>query len=227
MASTRLIADGGGGHLRVGFTPAASFEVLPWLIRTFNKARPDIFVAPTYRETAGQIPDLLTGQLDFGLLRLPVHTRRLATLVLASEGVVAAIPREHRLAGCLPVTLEDLAEEDFIHYAPVAGVEFQEHVAGYCNRAGFKPRVVFEAQHTYSILTMVAAGVGIAILPEWASRTSHPEIIFSPLNQIPALVDLALAWVAETPSNPMQAFIDVAHGFSSRSSQSAIAGASL
>jgi DNA-binding transcriptional LysR family regulator len=216
VASTRLVADGGGGHLRVGFTPAASFEVLPWLIRTFNKVRPDIFISPHYKETAGQISDLLVGRLDFGLLRLPVHTRRLATLVLGSEGVVAALPREHRLAACVPVTLEDLAGEDFIHYAALPGVAFQEHVAGYCNRAGFKPRVVFEAQDTYSILTMVAAGTGIAILPEWATRVEHPEITFSRLDQIPPIVDLALAWVAETPSASMQAFIDVAESYSSR-----------
>lgn len=214
IASTRLVAEGGGGNLRVGFTPAASFHVLPRLIRAFKTVRRDTFIAPIYRETAGQIPELLTGQLDFGLLRLPVHTRRLSTLVLASEGVVATIPQRHRLAGSSSVTLEDLAGEDFIHYTPVAGVAFQEHVSGYCNRAGFKPRVVFEVQDTYSILTLVAAGLGIAILPEWVSRVSHPEVRFSRLDQIPPIVDLALAWVTGMPSASMQAFIDVAQSLS-------------
>ncbi|HWK66344.1 MAG TPA: LysR substrate-binding domain-containing protein [Rhizobiaceae bacterium] len=216
VASTRLVAAGRSGHLRIGFTPAASFEVLPWLLRTFHESRPDVFVAPVYGETGSQISDLLVGQLDFGLLRLPVHTRRLSTLALSSERVVAAIPRRHNLAGRVPMMLEDLAGEDFIQYAPLPGVEFQEHVQGYLHRAGFKPRVVFEAQDTYSMLAMVAAGLGIAILPEWVSRLMQPEIVFSPLAQIPAVVDLALAWVAEAPSSHMQAFIDIAASFSKK-----------
>ena len=64
------------------------------------------------------------------------------------------------------------------------------------------------------MLVMVAAGPGVAILPEWVSRLAQTENVFSPLGQIPAVVDLALAWVAEAPPRHMQGFIEVAESFS-------------
>lgn len=206
VTCTRLFADGRSGRLRLGFTPAAVFEVLPSILAEFRKRNPDVGLALSYRETALQIQELVEGRLDLGFLRPPVHTQRLSTLALSREAVVVAVPRNHSLATKAPLRLEHLADQDFVHFAPVLGVEFQEHAARYCHRAGFKPRVVFEASDTYSILAMVAAGFGVAILPDWVRKASHPRVVFKTLREIPPLADLALAWVPENRSPAILSF---------------------
>lgn len=209
VTSTRLFADGRSGRIRLGFTPSAGFEVLPAILQDFRRRNPDVGLALTYKETAHQVQELVDGRLDLGFLRPPVHTQRLSTLALSREGVVAAIPRHHPLAAAASLRLEHLADWDFVHFAPVLGVEFQEHVFHYCHRAGFRPRVVFEAADTYSILAMVAAGFGVAIVPEWVRKGSHPRIVFKALREIPPLVDLALAWVPRNSSPAILSFRSV------------------
>jgi DNA-binding transcriptional LysR family regulator len=206
VACTRLFADGRAGRLRIGFTPAAAFEVLPSILSEFRRNNPDVGLALSYKDTALQIQDLVDGRLDLGFLRLPVHTRRLATLTVAREGVVAAVPRNHPLATRASLLLEDLADHEFIQFASVPGVDFQEHVVSYCGRAGFRPRVAFEASDTHSILAMVAAGFGVAILPEWVRKASYSRIVFKSLQEIPPLVDLALAWIPQNRSPAIQSF---------------------
>jgi len=213
VATTKLVAEGRAGRLNIGFTPAAAFNVLPRLLRDLRKAHPSLAVSLSYKETAPQIRELVEGRLHFGFLRLPVHTRRLNTLVLAREGVVAALPIDHRLSARTPLRLEDLAGETFIQYQPILGVDFQEHVVSYCNRAGFSPRAAQEVSDTPSAIAMVAAGFGVAILPGWVQQASHPSVVFRGLPEIPPVVDLAIAWLAEAPSPAMQSFLDVVDGF--------------
>jgi DNA-binding transcriptional LysR family regulator len=176
----------------------------------FHRELPAVGIVLTYKETAGQIPDLVEGRLDFGFLRLPVNTRRLSTLILAREAVVAAIPRDHTLARRPKLRLEDFADAAFIQFSQVPGVEFQDRISAYCSRAGFRPRAAFEAADTYSILAMVAAGFGVAIVPDWVQQPRHPRIVFRPLPEIPPLVDLALAWVSAAEGPIAQRFIEIA-----------------
>jgi DNA-binding transcriptional LysR family regulator len=200
VISTRKTSDKRRGHLNIGFTGTVQRDLLPSILETFRRSHPEIDISLSYGGTALQVEKLLDGRLEFGFLRLPIHTRRLNTLTIAKEGVVVALPKRHRLASYPNVYLEDLAGEEFIGFAPVLGVDYQEQVMGICQRAGFTPNIIIEATDTPSITTMVAAGFGIAILPAYVAHRLHPRVVHKQLSEIPPLVDIAMAWQAKGTS---------------------------
>ena len=206
---TRRSAEGQRGQLSIGFTAPASHRILPAVLGEFRRLYPDVDITLTYDGTAGQVQRLVEGRIHFGFLRLPIQTRRLNTLTLAREGLVVAMPREHLLSSRVPLLLEDLADQDFVQFAPVLGVDFQEHILSYCQRAGFTPRKAFEADDTNSIVALVASRFGIAILPEYVRHTVHPNVIYKSLSEIPPIVDMAVAWLPGDPSPVHAAFLGV------------------
>lgn len=211
--SMRRFADGSVGQLDIGFTSSAIFHVIPSILGAFRERHPNVGLSLHRAGSAAQVPDLLEGRRHFGFLRLPVHSRRLSTLTLAREGMVVALPRTHPLAGRSQLQIEDLSNEEFIRVSPILGVDYQEHVESYCRRAGFQPRIVMEATDTNAVVGFVAAGFGIAIVPEYTSRMGHLHVAFLPLRRLNFQVDLALAWVVEDPSPLQAAFLDVVNAF--------------
>lgn len=205
----RRSAQGEQGHISIGVMEPASLRMLPAILQEFHRLYPNVGLSLTNEGTGGQVQMLLEGHIHFGFVRLPVHTRRLNTLTLAREGLVVALPADHRLAGRESVRLEELAGDDFVQFSPVMGVDFQEYAISYCHRAGFTPRVVREAAHTPSLLTFVAAGFGVTIVPEYVRHTAHPRISYASLPEIPPIVDLGLAWLPGDPSPAHRAFRDV------------------
>ncbi|MGE0004868.1 MAG: LysR family transcriptional regulator [Parvibaculaceae bacterium] len=212
-AAARRIAQGHSGELRIGFTDAAARNVLPSVLRILRKNHPNIDIILFCEGTALQVQKLIEGQLHFGFLRLPVHTRRLRTLSLGREGLVAALPRNHGLASKGKIRLENLAKEDFIQYSPILGVDFQEHILSYCQRAGFTPRVTCEVDNTHTVVALVSAGFGVAIVPEYLKYYATPNIVFKPLSEIPRVVDIGIAWLPGDPSPICQAFHQTISGF--------------
>ena len=105
------------------------------------------------------------------------------------------------------LSLEDLAGADFVRVSPTLGVDFQEHVESHCRRAGFHPRVVVEAADTNAVIGFVAAGFGVAIVPEYTSRMGHTHVVFRRIRRLPVQVDLAVAWVTSDTTSLQSAFI--------------------
>jgi len=210
--STRRVAEGRREALRIGFTSPTGLKVVPWVLREFRRICPDTEIVQSNMVTAKLVRELLEGRIHYGFVRLPVRSRRLATQTLDRERTVVALSQDHPLAARQLLRLEDLADQDFIYLTPVVGVDFQEHIVdfqehilGYCNRAGFSPRLTLQAEDTVSALVLVAAGYGVAILPEWVGSLSISGVILKPLQQIPAMMELAAAWVSEEcpPVNPI------------------------
>ena len=210
---TRRSAEGRQGKVSVAFISSAGFGILPWVLREFRTLHPDVDVALTESTTELQVQGLIEGRLNFGFVRPPVHSRRINITALAREGLVAVLPPTHPLAGRSPLLLEDLAEQEFVGFAPVAGVQFQEAILSYCRRAGFEPRLATEARDTNSVIVLVAAGFGIAILPEWVKETFRSNVIFKTLHEVPPLVDLALAWLPDDSSPASAAFRKVVDSY--------------
>ena len=213
VPATRRFARGSAGQLDIGFTNPMAYRNLPWILREFNRLRPNVEITLHSANTIEQVQLLVAGKLHFGFLRLPVLSQRLTTVSLEREGFVVALPRDHVLATREQVLLEDLADEDFIAFAQVLGVHFQEQAVSYCHRAGFTPRVRIQVLDTNEIMCFVAAGFGIAILPDYLRRLMHPEVVFKPLTEIPALIDQAAAWLTDDASAASEAFREVIHDF--------------
>jgi DNA-binding transcriptional LysR family regulator len=196
------VAAGDLGSLRVGATGLATYRHVPELVRRLAGAVPGL--ALTFR-TEMLTPDLeaaLTDhRIDLAVLRPPVGDGSLCTHVLAREGLVLAEPTS-AAAGANPVgpvDLADLADADFVVYAAPGSVVGAAADRA-CRAAGFVPRHTHEAGQTSTVLALVAAGLGVALLPESVLAVTVEGVRYRPLADTGVTTDVALAWRADDPS---------------------------
>jgi DNA-binding transcriptional LysR family regulator len=166
-----------------------------------------------------QLEALRAGQIDIGVVRLPVHDEMLETLSINREALVVALPTKHALSAAAgPVQISDLAGRPFIAYEPRRGFNYHADLLALCRLAGFDPAIAHEAATTESIIGMVACGEGVAIVPESAKRLRFDGVNFRPLNVkgIPLrlrAVEFALAWRREDVSSVALEFVNHATSF--------------
>jgi DNA-binding transcriptional LysR family regulator len=161
-------ARGELGGLSIGFTSSASFNsIVPGIIGRFREGFPSLAISLVEQTTARLLESLADGTLDIAFLR-PVlgETDGLATRRLPDEDLWVALPARHRLAGTGPLDLLDLAGEPFILYPRANGRLLYDTIIAACRNAGFSPRIAQEAPQMASTVNLVAAGVGVALVPE-------------------------------------------------------------
>ena len=197
----KRIAAGEQGTVDIGFTGSATYELLPRVSRAVATRLPDLHLR-LHGEllTPDQVSGLNDGRLDLGLLRPPVRDPQIHTERLASEALIAALPDSHRLAAADSIALADLAEERFISYP--SGQRSVVHDAGLaaCAEAGFTPRIVQEAAQTSALVSLVAAGLGVALVPESVSHLSIGGVTYRPIRGTPPRVELVAAYRAGNAS---------------------------
>ena len=115
------------------------------------------------------------GRLDVGLLRPPVSNAAVLTHALVVEPLVAAVPSDHHLASKSKLDLAQMADEPMVIFTPHRSPLYGQ-VLSACISAGFQPRVVQEATHIMTIIGLVRAGLGIALLPQSASQVQMPGV---------------------------------------------------
>jgi DNA-binding transcriptional LysR family regulator len=195
----QLIGDGRAGLLRVGATGLAAFRHLPRLARIAARELPGLVLR--FR------PDLLTpaqelaleeDRIDLAVLRPPLRRAGLSARLIARERLVLAAPAGHGLTGNGAVRLAELREEDFVVYSAPDSV-VNTVVTQACLSAGFLPRRTHEAGEVSILLTMVAAGLGVAVLPE-SVQALHVDGVRFVAVEDDVYVDLALAWRTDDPS---------------------------
>jgi DNA-binding transcriptional LysR family regulator len=185
FATTRRTARGEQGQVAVGFTSSAPFHpFVPRIIRAYRDAFP--LVALTLEEggTTDLIDDLRNERIDAAFIRTAIaDPQGLVVSTLLQEAMVLALPRGHglaRRAGALP--LKALAGETFVVYRRRNGPGLYDAILSACNAAGFSPRVGQEAPRIVSTLNLVAAGLGISLVPESLQRMRMDGVVFRRLS---------------------------------------------
>lgn len=192
----RKTGTGTIGKLAIGFVPSASNVTLPPLLRDFRSSHPA--VALTLREMA---PDLLVealheGRLDVCFLYLPFDDPSLTQRVIAREEFVVALPEDHLLAAAKQIRVADLREEPFVLPARHGMPGLNAQVLAICRDAGFEPRAVQEdVWLVQTIVGLVAAGGGIALVPSNAQALSPAGVVYRQLQGARGRrVELAAVW---------------------------------
>lgn len=195
----QLVAAGSTGLVRVGATGLAALRHLPRLARIAARELPGLVLRFQ--------PDLLTPaqevaleqeRIDLAVLRPPLRHTGLSSRLVARERFVLAVGPGSRLVGDEPVVLSDLHAEDFVVYADPDSV-VNAAATQACLAAGFLPRRAHEAGQTSIMLTLVAAGLGVALLPE-SVRGLHVDGVRYLAVADDVHVDVALAWRSHDPS---------------------------
>jgi DNA-binding transcriptional LysR family regulator len=195
IEDTRRAARGEFGHLAIGFTGSATYALLPRLAAALRGALPGV-VLDLRGEllTPAQVGGLLDGTLDLGVLRPPVRERSLSVEVVRSDALIAVLPKAHRLAAADAVPLEELADEPFVVYPSHFRSVTHDAVEETCAAHGFLPRVALEVSETSTLVSFVAAGFGVSLVPGSVRHMTVEGAVYRPLAGDAATVELALAW---------------------------------
>ncbi|MDX3906207.1 MAG: LysR family transcriptional regulator [Pigmentiphaga sp.] len=198
-------ADGMEGLLRLSFVPSAALDLLPVLFKRFQREYPTVQLQLTAETTGRQVEALRRGTVDLALVVTPLtHQKGLKVTTLREQRFVLAVPAEHALSQQKKVRMKDLAEEPFISFPASEGPGFVSALLNACQQAGFSPRVVQEAAQMQTVLTMVAGGLGVALVPA-AMRTVHmPDVAFLDIADTRTPPGYTLAFVHQADSdNPV------------------------
>lgn len=209
----RRTALGLSGTLTFGFGGSTVYALAPALMRRFREATPDVAIRFSAMSVLHQIEALRSGEIDIGIVRLPIFDELIETRFVHSEPLVVALPTGHPLlAHSGAIAPGDLRSSRFVTYEPTRGFNFQADLLALCQLASFDPDIAHEAPTTEAVIGIVACGEGVAIVPASAERLRMRGVAFRPLD-VPgtpelATVRFALAWRSGELRPTTQKFID-------------------
>jgi DNA-binding transcriptional LysR family regulator len=197
------------GTLRLRFVQSATFEALPRLLAAFRAAHPEVILDVETMTTLRQVAALRAGHIDVGLLRPPISEPTLTTRVISRDPLVAALPAGHPLAERPRLPLSALADEPFVLYTRASGPSVHDVIIGHCVAAGFSPRIVQEAADVQTIVSLVAAGLGVSLLIAPTPPTTEQAVVYRPLRDDLPPWELALAWPTDHQSPVLARFLEL------------------
>ena len=184
-AELAAIVAGRGGRLRTASFPTAGATLMPVAIAAFRASHPGVEITLAEGEPEEIAPRLRAGEFDFVLLyefagvgeRLGAGMSRFELL---DDPLHLALPADHRLVEREPLRLEDLRDESWVQTS--ASTPCARHVVRSCHAAGFEPQVSFESDDYQTVQGLVAAGVGVALIPQLALSTVRDDIAIRALH---------------------------------------------
>jgi DNA-binding transcriptional LysR family regulator len=211
-AGVRRRARGETGRIVVGSAGATYFHpLIPAIIREYGKRYPDITLAPQASNTALLVARLRAGQCDIAFIRPPIDDASgLAIDPLVDEDSVIVLPVGHRLSPLTLVPLAALAKEMFVLYPRALNPGNYDAVIDACRRAGFNPTLGQEAPQVVSVAPLVAAGLGVSVVPRSTERILPDEVCYRSIDGYAPRAEICLAHCRHGSSRAVQNFVAVA-----------------
>ena len=206
----RSAASGQLGRVRVGFTGSMTYALLPALAKALRAQLPRVAL-DLHGEllTPEQVQRLVEGQLDIGLLRPPIEHADLAIEPMGAESLVVVLPRGHPLAARDAVPVASLENEPFVTYPSHFRSVLHDAVSATCAENGFVPTVAIEVSETATLVSFVAAGIGIALVPASAQFMTVTGAVYRPLLGATHSVQIAMCWRRQSETPVLTAALDV------------------
>jgi DNA-binding transcriptional LysR family regulator len=210
--ATREIGGGFAGRLRVGFTESSAFRpIVTTVLTAFRTQWPSVTLVLEEAHTEELVTGMLQGKVDVAFVRPPIQAeQKLSAMAMADEAMMLAMPAGHRLAGADVVRLGELAGEDFIAYSRKHGSGLSDSVIAECRKAGFAPRIVQETPQLATTINLVAAGVGIAIVPASMRAVRQGSVVFAKVQGMTVKARLAVVHRVGDTSRAVRNFVSTA-----------------
>ena len=211
-------ARGEIGTLTIGFFNGGTGAEVPNVIRTFRRRHPGVRVSVVEMIPSEQSKALIDGALDVGFTRPlePPFDQLLHSELMYLDPLIAALPKEHPLARG-PLDLRELARERFVLVARDTSQSLFGKIMALCAEAGFSPQIAGTGVVWSSVVMLVQAGEGIAILPSnFQQRGSFRDLVFCPLTNRGASIGLVMAWSPRRESPVQKAFLDLVREYRRR-----------
>jgi len=209
VQTVRRTGGAGEGTLNVGYVWGLFHSVAPAALQRFRQTYPGIAVHLFDLTALEQAKALVSGELDAGFIGFAdeADSAGLNKRKVGSCSFVAALPEDHRSARKNRVSLASLAEDFFLGISDQSYPAAWRHVLEACDRAGFRPRTLQMVERGYTILGLVAARCGVALVPESLRALPHDGIVLRPLVDAPR-GDLFIAWRDRQPGPALAKFLE-------------------
>ncbi len=203
-------ARGEIGQLEVGFVSGAVYGKVPSIFRLVRTRYPEISLVLKDLTTEEQIEAIQAHRLDIGLIRPPVVvSESLVMQVIGQEPLVVVLPSTHRLAKRRKIALETLAGEPFLQVPRHVAPGFYDQFLNICAQAGFLPQIVQEARTTQTIVSLVAVGMGVSIVPASLRSLQRTGVVYRPLEGPAPTTELAVLWRPDDENSALHRFLEI------------------
>ncbi len=183
-AITQRLHEAERPRLRIGFVSSTLYGRLPELIRRYRAVRPGVGLTLIELTTFEQIAVLKEGRIDVGYGRIPFDDPAIERVLLRNEKLSAALPSRHSLlARAGPLRLDDLAAEPVVVYPKSPRPSYADQVLALFRDSGLKPAAVFEVRELQTALGLVAAEVGVCLVPVSVERLRRDNVVYRPLDE--------------------------------------------
>lgn len=204
---TQRIAQGKEGSISIGFSGTMSFHLIPAIVKDFKKNHPGIDIRLQQLTTYNQIVGLIHGTIDVGFLVSPVSDKRIDNITILEERFVACLPKSHPLATTRhAVDVSQLCDENWVMTPRQAGHGYYDAVISLCKDQGFMPNVIQTAQEQQTLVALVAAEIGVTLLPHSATYIKNDHVVYKEINSNVKKVS-SMAWNANLLTDTARFFI--------------------
>lgn len=209
---TRRSLQGQVGTLAIGFFLWGTGGFFSRIVREYRKLHPEVRLSLFEMHTHIQMDALTTGKIDVGFTRPlePPYDRTLRAELVYRDPIVAALPLDHPLAKG-PLTVESLAGERFVMCEREVTPALFDSILAMCFSAAFSPQIVNSSSTWSGVLTLVALGEGVALVPSGVRHLRMPGIVFAELGPQAASVGISVAWNPENEGPIQRDFLRLVH----------------
>jgi len=208
----RQLGAGDSGTVLLGCVSAAAYNTIPALLPAFHRRYPGIKLRLQEATSDLQLAALGRGEIDAGLLLPPIDDAAIGYLPVFRDKLVAALPtsptgREAFAQGAR-ISLRRLAASAFILFPRKAAPGLYDSIIGACREAGFSPRIEQEAIEMQTIVSLVAAGMGVTLVPASLARLRRAGVVYKPFVERSPTMEIGLAWRADHVSPALRVLIE-------------------
>ena len=204
-------ARGEVGRLAIGFITPVEYNVLPPLLGEFRRSYPGISLSLREVMTDQQLAELESGTLDVGLLTAPVDRPTLCCHRVWRERMIVAIPAVHALArSTAPISVRRLASEQFVMFPRSIAPALYDDVIQFCRGGGFSLTIAQEVAQSHTIISLVSAGLGLAIVPESMQGLRRAGVTYRSFREEGPSMETVVAYKKDRISPLVENFVNLA-----------------
>lgn len=208
-------AHGELGTLRIGFVSTAALGTMPRIVLALHRSWPNLRVELKEATTGPQLDAVKAGSLDVGIVREVSTARGLSVQPILKERLVVAVHRSHPLAKRKNIRLRELGDEQFVVFPRRQVSRLYDHIASLCHQAGFHLEPTQEAIEFPTLLSLVAANLGITIVPDSLRALRLPELRYLTIDDKEAVSTISVVCRPDREDSPTVAkFLDTATNIS-------------
>jgi DNA-binding transcriptional LysR family regulator len=197
------------GKLVVGFVSSATYNILPTILKAYRSNVPGVSLELHELTTNQQLDWLSEGRMDIGFIRPPVEDNRFSWETIFQEPLMVALPEIHQLADKSYVSLTSLVNEAFILFPRKLAPGLYDLIISLCQQAGFSPNVAQEAIQMQTIVSLVAAEMGVAIVPASLQNLQRTGVVYKNIEESTSKVAIAMIWRSNEASPTVQKFLEI------------------